>query len=262
MQRKCRKCKEIAELGVTEHGIGARKPLRPAGVAPAANRVKVDGPAFCHFRRREDTTAGSKPMIPVTSKRTPRHPGRVLMEDFLSRLPGLTQAEVADGLRMSRPRLNELVNGVRGVTPDTAMRLARGFGTTPEFWLSAQAAWDLYEAGRSRQRMREIERIEGWVAGGARAEVNSETDDPGASDGSVMDLTTEIGVLAAGYAADVPGASYYEEFLSRKGLLEEAKRFVRIRAQLDSIHEPSGPDTTAGKLRNLVLSAPKLSFPD
>ena len=200
-------------------------------------------------------------MVPPSSKRTPRHPGRVLMEDFLSRLPGVTQAEVADGLRMSRPRLNELVNGVRGVTPDTAMRLAKGFGTSPEFWMGAQTAWDLYQAGRSRQRMKEIERIGSWVTNDEPPEANSETADSGAGDGSAMDLTTEIGVLAAGYAADVPGASYYEEFLSRKGLLEEAKRFVRIRAQLDSIHEPS-PDATAGKLRNLVLSAPKLNFPD
>ena len=197
-------------------------------------------------------------MISNPSKRTPRHPGRILVEDYLSRLPGVTQAEVADGLGMSRPRLNELVNGVRGVSPDTAMRLAKGFGTTAEFWMSAQAAWDLYEAGRSRQRMREIERIEGWFDAAPPAADGEE----GADDPSVMDLTTEIGVLAAGYAAaaDAPGASYYEDFLERKGLLAEAKRFARIRAQLDALHQPEEPAEKERKVRGLVLSAPVPNF--
>ena len=197
-------------------------------------------------------------MNAVPTKRTPRHPGRILGEDFLSSLGGVTQAEVADSLGMSRPRLNELVNGVRGVTPDTAMRLARGFGTTPEFWMSAQAAWDLYEAGRSRKRMTEIERIQPWV--GEPAAV------PGAEseDAPAKDLTAEIGVLAAGYAAgpDEPEAGYYEEFLARKGMLEEAKRFVRIRAQLDALHHPVGERVMGRKLRGLILSAPKLTFND
>ena len=193
------------------------------------------------------------------SKRTPRHPGRILVEDYLSRLPGVKQAEVADGMGMSRPRLNELVNGVRGVTPDTAMRLARGFGTTPEFWMGAQAAWDLYEAGRSRQRMREIERIEPWPELVA-PRVDEEMEEDGAS---AMNLTTEIGVLASGYAAaEASGAGYYEEFLERKGLLAEAKRFVRIRAQLEALQKPGEPAEAARKLRDLVLSAPAPPFPD
>lgn len=202
-------------------------------------------------------------MISIRSKRTPRHPGRVLVEDFLSRIPGVTQAEVADGLGMSRPRLNELVNGVRGVTPDTALRLSRGFGTTPEFWMSAQAAWDLYEAGRSRQRMREIDRIEPWKEEWLApvAPVPAEDD---AGTRAAMDLTTEIGVLASGYAAaaESPGARHYEEFLARKGLLEEARRFVRIRGQLDALHEPAGEMLRRGKLRGLVLTAPMPTFSD
>ena len=201
-------------------------------------------------------------MILSRSKRTARHPGRILVEDFLSQVAGVTQAEVADGLGMSRPRLNELVNGVRGVTPDTALRLARGFGTTPEFWLSAQAAWDLYEAGRSRQRMREIERIRSWVPEPAASVAGSESDDLDADAAPAADLTTEIGVLAASFAAEGPGARYYEEFLERKGLLEEAKRFVRIRAQLDSLHEPAAADGSEGKLRGLLLTAPKPNFTD
>jgi addiction module HigA family antidote len=197
-------------------------------------------------------------MISHPSKRTPRHPGRILVEDYLSRLPGVTQAAVADGLGMSRPRLNELVNGVRGVTPDTALRLAKGFGTTAEFWMSAQAAWDLYEAGRSRQRMREIERIEGWFDDAPPDAAGREE----VEDRSALDLTTEIGVLASGFAAaaDAPGASYYEDFLERKGLLAEAKRFIRIRAQLDALHQPEEPAEKERKVRGLVLSAPVPNF--
>jgi addiction module HigA family antidote len=180
------------------------------------------------------------------------------VDDFLSRLPGVTQAEVADGLGVSRPRLNELVNGVRGVTPDTAMRLAKGFGTTPEFWMSAQATWDLYEAARSRQRMREIERIEAWAEFAAPAAPEEEVGD----DPTISDLTTEIGVLASGYAAaaEAPGASFYEEFLERKGLLAEAKRFVRIRAQLEALQQPEDPAEKERKVRGLVLSAPAPTF--
>jgi addiction module HigA family antidote len=202
-------------------------------------------------------------MIPLSSKRTPRHPGAILMEDFLSRLPGVTQAEVADRLGMSRPRLNELVNGVRGVTPDTALRLARGFDTTPEFWMSAQAAWDLYEAARSRQRMREIERIAAWtVAPAAPERGEGEEREEGA--GAAVELTTEIGVLAAEYAAgqEGGGVKYYEEFLARKELLNEARRFVRIRAQLDALHPPAGGAAGKGRARlpGLVFSAPKPNF--
>ncbi|MBS3965692.1 MAG: HigA family addiction module antidote protein, partial [Truepera sp.] len=57
------------------------------------------------------------------------------------------------------PRVNELVHGKRGVTPDTALRLARLFNTTPEFWLNGQLAWDLYQAMRS-PKAQDIPKIE------------------------------------------------------------------------------------------------------
>jgi addiction module HigA family antidote len=201
-------------------------------------------------------------MIPLSSKRTPRHPGTILVEDYLSQLPGVTQAEVADRLGMSRPRLNELVNGARGVTPDTAMRLGKGFGTSPEFWMSAQAAWDLYEAGRSRQKMREIERIDPFRVEAPATERPAEPEEESAR--GVVDLTAEIGVLASGYAggAEEGGLKYYEEFLARKDLLSEARRFVRIRAQLDALHEPTEREKGRARIPGLVFSAPKLDFTD
>jgi addiction module HigA family antidote len=75
------------------------------------------------------------------------HPGEMLQEEFLKPL-GLTQAEAARQLSMSLNRLNELVLGKRGVTADTALRLARRFNTTPQLWMHLQADWDLHEALR------------------------------------------------------------------------------------------------------------------
>jgi addiction module HigA family antidote len=71
----------------------------------------------------------------------------MLQEEFLKPL-GLTQAEAARQLDMSLNRLNELVLGKRGVTADTALRLARRFKTTPQLWMHLQADWDLHEALR------------------------------------------------------------------------------------------------------------------
>jgi addiction module HigA family antidote len=72
----------------------------------------------------------------------------MLFEEFLKPL-GLTQVEAARQLGVSVNRLNELVLGKRGITADTALRLARRFGTTPQLWMHLQADWDLHEAIRS-----------------------------------------------------------------------------------------------------------------
>lgn len=75
------------------------------------------------------------------------HPGEMLLEEFLKPL-GLTQVAAARQLAMSVNRLNELVLGKRGVTGDTALRLARRFKTSPQLWMHLQADWDLHEAMR------------------------------------------------------------------------------------------------------------------
>ncbi|MEX2541137.1 MAG: HigA family addiction module antitoxin [Trueperaceae bacterium] len=61
----------------------------------------------------------------------------------------MTQKALAARLKVSYPKVNELVHGKRGITPDTALRLARLFRTSPEFWLNGQLARDLYHAMRS-----------------------------------------------------------------------------------------------------------------
>jgi antitoxin HigA-1 len=85
-------------------------------------------------------------MLP--KNRPPTHPGEMLLEEFLKPL-GMTQTELAQRIHVSFPRINEIVNGKRGITPDTALRLARLLGTTPEFWLNGQRNWDLWHALRS-----------------------------------------------------------------------------------------------------------------
>lgn len=82
----------------------------------------------------------------------------MLREEFLEPL-GMTQTQLAERIGVSYVRVNELVNGKRGVTPDTALRLARLFGTTPEFWLNGQRNWDLWHALRA-PGAKDIERIE------------------------------------------------------------------------------------------------------
>ena len=78
----------------------------------------------------------------------PTHPGEMLLEEFL-RPHGMTQIELAERIRVSYPRVNEIINGKRGITPDTALRLSKLFGTTAEFWLNGQRNWDLWHALRS-----------------------------------------------------------------------------------------------------------------
>lgn len=69
----------------------------------------------------------------------------MLLEEFLVPME-LSQRELADGIRVPYQRVNELVNGKRGVTPGTALRLGRFFGMSPGFWMSLQLRWDLYHA--------------------------------------------------------------------------------------------------------------------
>lgn len=72
----------------------------------------------------------------------PTHPGEVLREDFLKPL-GMSQYALAKALDIPQVRVSEIVNGKRAITPDTALRLARYFGTSPEFWIGMQSTYDL-----------------------------------------------------------------------------------------------------------------------
>ncbi len=78
----------------------------------------------------------------------PIHPGEMLREDFLPDY-GLTTTTLAAALGVSRQTINELLRERRAVSPEMAIRLARLFGNSPEFWLNAQRAVDLWEAART-----------------------------------------------------------------------------------------------------------------
>ena len=87
-------------------------------------------------------------MIRIPTHRTPTHPGEMLLEEFL-RPMGLTQRELSVAIRVPYQRVNEIINGRRGVTPSTALRLAKFFGVSPDFWMNIQLRWDLYFAKQS-----------------------------------------------------------------------------------------------------------------
>ena len=91
-------------------------------------------------------------------KTRPTPAGEILLEEFLKPL-GMKQTELADLIGVSRVRVNELVRGKRGVTPDTALRLGKLFDIEPQFWLNIQQAQDLWDAGRDRKVQRALEKI-------------------------------------------------------------------------------------------------------
>jgi addiction module HigA family antidote len=90
-------------------------------------------------------------VIRVPTNREPIHPGTILLEEFLIPMD-LTQRELADGIQVPYQRVNELVNGRRGITPSTALRLSRYLGTSPDIWLNLQQRWDLYHAQRAEAK--------------------------------------------------------------------------------------------------------------
>jgi addiction module HigA family antidote len=79
-------------------------------------------------------------MIP--ENRIPTHPGEILLEEFLKPL-GLSQVALAEHLGIPTQRVNEIVRGKRGITPETAWFFSQAFGTTPQFWLNLQMQYDL-----------------------------------------------------------------------------------------------------------------------
>ena len=104
-------------------------------------------------------------MVRIPTNGPPTHPGEMLLEEFLKPL-GMSQAALAEKIGVSYPRINELVRGKRGVTPDTALRLERLFGMEAQFWLNLQLAWDLYHMIHSAaaKKIRKIKRLPALAA--------------------------------------------------------------------------------------------------
>ena len=91
--------------------------------------------------------------IPNTGRliRRPTHPGAILREDFMPDY-GLTVASLAEAVGVSRQSLNELLRERRGLSPEMALRLARLFGNSPEFWLNVQRSVDLWDAEKAIEK--------------------------------------------------------------------------------------------------------------
>jgi len=90
-------------------------------------------------------------MIHVPTNRTPTHPGEMLLEEFLIPM-GITQRALANAIQVPYQRVNDLVNGRRSVTPSSALRLAKFFGNSPDFWMNLQLRWDLYFTQQSETK--------------------------------------------------------------------------------------------------------------
>ena len=84
-------------------------------------------------------------MVRIPAHRQPTHPGEMLREEFLVPM-NISQRELADAIHVSYQRINELINQKRGITPSTALRLAKFLGVSAGFWLNIQMRCDLYKA--------------------------------------------------------------------------------------------------------------------
>ncbi len=110
--------------------------------------------------KREDLDAGRVDFTKITTGRRlpPVHPGEILREDFLAPM-AISVYVLAKAIKVPRSRVNDIALGRRAITTDTALRLARYFGVTPEFWINLQARYDLEVAKGAfgRRIAREIE---------------------------------------------------------------------------------------------------------
>ena len=113
-------------------------------------------------------------MVRIPTNGPPTHPGEMLSEEFLKPM-GLSQSELAEKMGVSYPRVNELIHGKRGITPNTALRLEKLFGMEAQFWLNLQLAWDLYHTAHS-PAAKEIRKIKCLIpeasTGGSRIVTN------------------------------------------------------------------------------------------
>jgi addiction module HigA family antidote len=93
-------------------------------------------------------------MVRVPTNRIPTHPGEMLLEEFLNPMD-ITQRDLADNIHVPYQRINEIVNGRRGITPSTALRLAKFFDMSADFWMNLQLRWDLYFARQNENKVLE-----------------------------------------------------------------------------------------------------------
>jgi antitoxin HigA-1 len=90
-------------------------------------------------------------MVRIPKYREPTHPGEMLIKEFLIPM-SITQRDLSKAIYVPYQRINEIVNGRRGITPSAALRLARFFNMSEDFWMNLQLRWDLYRAKGSEEK--------------------------------------------------------------------------------------------------------------
>ncbi len=95
-------------------------------------------------------------MVRIPTNRLPTHPGEMLLKEFLEPM-SITPRQLAEQILIPYQQVQEIINEKRGITPSTALRLAKFFGMSPDFWLNLQLRWDLYHAQKNGAK--EIEKI-------------------------------------------------------------------------------------------------------
>ena len=92
-------------------------------------------------------------MLP--KKRPPTHPGEMLLKEFLEPA-GITQTQFSQHIGWTYARLNEIINGKRGVSADSALTLSEALGNTPQFWLNLQRNWELWHALQTHKEVKPL----------------------------------------------------------------------------------------------------------
>jgi len=87
----------------------------------------------------------------IPTHRPPTHPGEMLLEEFLKPME-ISQRELADSIRVPYQRINDVIHGRRGMTPSTALRIAKYFGTSVDYWMNLQMRCDLYYARKKEEK--------------------------------------------------------------------------------------------------------------
>ena len=160
-----------ASTSLSSRQVMVGLPMESGGIAPELTAIRPGPHVQMMWRRAEQGRArGSRlplrtqTMVRIPTHRAPTHPGEMLLEEFLNPM-GLTQRELAlaEAIGVPYQWVNEIVNGRRGITPSTALRLAQYFGMSTEFWMNGQMRWDLYHAKKAEEA--ELERMTPYRSG-------------------------------------------------------------------------------------------------
>ena len=101
-------------------------------------------------------------ILRIPTNREPTHPGEILLEEFLKPMD-ITQEELAQAIQLPLERIKGIINKKRRVTPKAALRLAKFFGTSPDFWLNLQLRWDLFQQKKKEEKI--LKRIKPHLEG-------------------------------------------------------------------------------------------------